>query len=317
MRCISRSTILLVSWTSLAFGAGIADGGCLEVDGARIHAGRLAERVAAFAALDSGADLGPAPVGSLVRVFTRTQLQSLLGLEAGATADLPNRLCVTRKRQTIPREQWQAAAEKAVAEVCGSMPWRASVTEFSKQAYPAGELQFSPTGLGPVAPVGARNSGRKRPRSWRGQLVLPERTTIPVWIQLELETQAETAVAVRDLAAGTVLRTDDYKVEPVWRTETGGGTLCSASAPAPQAGMVLSRSVAAGEALPLGSVRRAPAVRRGATVELEVEAGAAMLRAPATAEADAEIGEPVRVRNHWNGRGQVGKVAGNGRVRLE
>lgn len=320
MRCISRSTILLVSWQIAAWAAPGTANECVEAPGARILAGQLAARIPAFGALAADADLAPAPIGSMVRVFTKPQLEQLLIRTKvdPAAMELPDRLCVVRRRVAIPADLWQSTVESAIRATCGETPFRATVREFPRQAFPEGELQFSPTGLGPASSALSRIGGGKQLRIWRGRLVLPERASIPVWIQLELEMLRETFVAERQLAAGSALQAGDYRMAQVWRTETAGGRLCGEDSPRePESGMILRSGVAAGEPIPVASLRRAPAVRRGATVELEVTTGQTVLRAPATAERDAEVGEQVRVKNHWNGRGQTGTVAGNGRVRLE
>lgn len=297
MKCISRSTILLASLLAPLAAAE----SCVLVDGARILAADLATIVPAFSELPPDKDLAPAPVGTLVRVFHRAQLAALL---PGAAAELPNRLCVQRKRDVIPGEVWQTAVEEAMTRLCPTAPWKAKVLESPNHRFPSGVLSFSRPGL-----IASRGSVQM----WRGALILPDKSSVPVWVRAEIQTKCRAMVLQRAVAAGSVLGLSDYREEDVWSPG-----LCAEGNPLRRPdGMATKRNLVAGAHLLPEDLRRPPAVHRGQSVELEVGSGAARLRVPAVAEHDADVGDQVHLKNSWNGSRVVGRVTGTQKARVE
>ena len=296
MKCINRSITLLVS-----LGVAAAAEACLQVDGARLRAADLAAVSPGFAAMPGERDLGPAPAGTMVRVFYRAQLAAMLGGEA---SELPDRVCVQRKREAIRRDVWQGAVEAAMARLCAATPWRVKLLETPEHKFPSGELQFARAGViasrGPV-------------QLWRGALLLPDKSSIPVWVRLEMQTQRRAAILQRPLAAGAAVSAEDLREEEVWAVG-----MCREEREAPRVeGMVARRALAAGAELAKEDLRRAPAVFRGQAVELEAASGTARLRVPAVAEHDAEIGEKVQLKSSWNGTKLVGRVTGTQKARVD
>lgn len=297
MKCISKSITLLVS-----LGAGLAAAeGCVAVDGARIRAADLAAAVPAFGALPPDKDLAPAPAGTLVRVFHRSQLAILL---PGIVAELPDRICVERKRTAIPEAAWQEAIDAAMTRLCPAIPWKATVLEIPNHRFPSGVLQFSRPGL-----VASRGSAPL----WRGSLLLPDKSSIPVWVRVEVQTERRAAVLNHAIAAGTAISAEDYREEDLW---VAGLCVEDTTPPKPE-GMVARRALSAGASIQHGDLRRPPAIHRGQPVELEAGSGAARLRVSAVAENDAEVGEQVRLRSTWNGSKLVGRVTGAQKARVE
>jgi len=274
---------------------------CALVDGARILAGHLTTAAPAFAALPPDKDLGPAPAGTMVRVFYKAQLAALL---PGVTGELPDRLCVQRKREVIPPQSWQAAVESSMARICAEIPWKAKILESPNHRFPSGELVFSRAGL-----VASRGSASL----WRGALILPDKSSIPVWVRAEIQTRRQAAILLRPVPAGGELTAEDYREEEIWMPG-----LCAEERATPQAnGMVAKRAMAAGAVVTAADLRRAPAIHRGQSVELEAASGPARLRVPAVAEHDAEVGDKVQLKSGWNGTRLVGRVTGTQKAKVE
>ena len=301
MRCISRSITLAASaLAGVAFGAPAADA-CILVDGARIRAADLAAYAPAFGALPPDKDLGPAPAGTMVRVFYKVQLAALL---PGPAAELPDRLCVQRKRDAIPPEVWQAAVDATMSRICPATPWKATVLEAPRHRFPSGEIAFNRAGL-----VASRGSAQL----WRGALQLPDKSSVPVWVRVEVQTQRRALILHRPVAAGGTLTADDYREEEVWAPG-----LCTEEREAVRPeGMIVKRALAAGAAVVNEDLRRPPAVHRGQPVELEAASGTARLRVPTVAEHDAEVGDKVQLKSSWNGTKLVGRVTGSQKARVE
>jgi flagella basal body P-ring formation protein FlgA len=148
---------------------------------------------------------------------------------------------------------------------------------------------------------------------WRGALLLPDKSSIPVWVRVEIQTQRKAAIVQRPLAAGALVSGEDVREEEIWATG-----LCREERAAPRVdGMVARRNLVAGAELTKEDLRRAPAVFRGQSVELEAASGPARLRVPAVAEHDAEIGETVQLKSSWNGTKLVGRVTGAQKAKVE
>jgi flagella basal body P-ring formation protein FlgA len=297
MKCISRSITLLVSLWTLAPAADT----CALVDGARIHAADLAEMVPAFGALPADKDLGPAPAGTMVRVFYKAQLGALL---PGVSAELPDRLCVQRKRDVIPAAVWQTAVETAMTKTCPTTPWKVEIEEVPQHRFPTGEIVFARPGV-----VASRGSVQL----WRGSLVLPDKSSIPIWVRVKIQTQRHAILLQRPVTAGAVLTAEDYKIEEIWAP---GLCIEEKENPAPE-GLIAKKTMPTGAELLREDIRRPPAVHRGQSIEVESGSGAARIKIPAVAERDGEIGEPVPVRSTWNGSRLMGRVTGQRKVRVE
>jgi flagella basal body P-ring formation protein FlgA len=237
----------------------------------------------------------------MVRVFSKAQLGVLLGADASG---LPDRICVQRKRKPIGREVWQGAVEAAMARLCPAVQWRVKLLETPEHGFPSGDLQFARAGViasrGPV-------------QLWRGALVLPDKSSIPVWVRLEIQTQRRAAILQRPLPAGAEVKPEDVQEEAVWASG-----MCREERESPRVeGMVVRRAMAAGAELTKDDLKRAPAVFRGQAVELEAASGTARLRVQAVAAHDAEIGETVQLKSTWNGTKLVGRVTGTQKAKVE
>ena len=172
---------------------------CVVVDGARMHAGELAARVAPFEAIDPQRDLGPAPFGAMVRIYSKTQLAEMLGHGAES---LPETLCVERRREPIPESKWREALERAISGCDAQIELR----EFPKHQFPIGELQFAKTGI----VLGATTS------LWRGSLLLPDKQTIPVWVRAAIRVPAKRWNVTGPIQAGSRIAESDVAQESGW-----------------------------------------------------------------------------------------------------
>ena len=290
------ATLLISSWMIAR-----AEDPCVVVDGARIRAGDLAAVARAFNVLPPEKDIGPAPAGTMVRVFYKAQLASLL---PGVTDELPDRLCVQRKRDAIPPETWQAALDTAMTSICAAIPWKARVLEAPHHRFPSGELVFTRAGSG---------ASRGSVQFWRGALVLPDKSSVPVWVRAEIQTQRRVTILRRPVPAGGELTAEDYREDEIWSPG-----LCAEERELPRPdGMVAKRAMPAGVVVAKEDLRRAPAVHRGQSVELEAASGPARLRVPTVAEHDAEVGDRVRLKSSWNGTRLVGRVTGTKKAKVE
>lgn len=279
----------------------MAGEGCVLVDGGRIRAGDLATVAPAFASLPAERELAPAPAGTLLRIFTRAQLAALL---PGSTGELPDRVCVQRRREAIPPETWQAAVEAALTKMCGEAAWKAKVLEAPMHRFPTGELVFHRSGL---------TAGRGATQLWRGAVLLPDKSTVPVWVRVDVQTRRAALLLNRPVAVGAVVGPEDYRTEEIWAP---GVCVEGGEAPRPD-GMLARHAMQAGAELRKEDLRFPPAVQRGQTVELEAGSGAARLRVPAVAEHDAAVGETVQVKSGWNGSRLMGRVTGERKARVE
>jgi flagella basal body P-ring formation protein FlgA len=301
MRCISRSITLLVSTLAAVAAAASTPGVCVLVDGARIRAADLAASAPAFAGLPPDKDLGAAPAGTMVRILYRAQLAALL---PEVTAELPERLCVKRKREIIPAEVWQAAVDATMTSICGETPWKGKVEEAPNHPFPSGEIVFKRAGL---------VVGRGSVHLWRGALVLPDKSTVPVWVRAEIQAQRRARILRRPVAAGGSLTAEDVREEEIWAP----GLCAEEREPIKLNGMVAKRAMPVGTVLAAEDLRRAPAVQRGEAVELEAASGPARLRVPTVAEHDAEVGDKVQLKSSWNGTRLVGRVTGAQKAKVE
>ena len=297
MKCINRSITLLASLGLLATAADT----CALVDGAKIRAADLAILAPAFAALPPDKELAPAPAGTMVRVFYKSQLAALL---PGLQVDLPDRLCVQRKRDVIPPEAWQAAVDAAMTSLCATTPWRTKVLEAPQHRFPTGEVLFNRSGI-----VASRGSVQL----WRGALMLPDKSSIPVWVRVELQARRRATILQHAVVAGAILTAEDYKQDEIWAP---GPCTGDKELPNPD-GLVAKRAIAAGAELVKEDLRRPPAIHRGQSVELEAASGATRIRVPAVAEQDGEVGETVQLRSGWNGSRLTGRVTGAQKARVE
>lgn len=301
MKCTSRSITLLASLTLLL--AEDVPRDCFSVAGPRIHASDLGQFLPAFRGIPGDVDFGPAPLGGVARQFRADQFRAYF--PSGFPSELPSRFCVARQRREIPLLVWQSAVDRVLKESCGTTGWRAKVTEWPQHLYPEGTVLFAQR---PSSP--AQNSIQ----FWRGQLLLPDKSTIAVWARVALEIELPGWIAQRDLHPGETIQLQDLQKQSRWVAGNCGsnrkGDLVT------EGPRIVRRHIGAGGSVTTDDLLPVPVVRRGDEVSVEAVTGDAVLRIPATAEGNAQLGEKVSVRSHWNGVRLTGRAIGPGKVRL-
>jgi flagella basal body P-ring formation protein FlgA len=231
----------------------------------------------------------------MVRIYSKTQLVEMLGRGA---ENLPETLCVERRRDPIPEAAWRQALDRAVS----GCEVQFDLREFPKHRFPTGELQFAKTGIVAAATASL----------WRGSLVLPDKQSIPVWVRVDIRVPSQRWRSVTPIQAGSRIAEGDVLQETGWFA----GTPCQTVEDWNPTGLIARRSLKSGAILQRADARRPPAVQRGQTVDVE-SGGAARVRVSGVAEANAEIGQNVRVTSAWNGSRLTGRVTADGKVRVE
>jgi flagella basal body P-ring formation protein FlgA len=184
------------------------------------------------------------------------------------------------------------------------MPWKAVILDVPAHSFPDGQIVLKPSGL-----VARRDAEHL----WRGALLLPDKSSLPIWVRLELRSLRHVRTLNRPLPLGAAVTPADFTDEEKWLPG-----LCPASrAQFDPAGLVTRQSLPLGaELLPL-HFRRTATVRRGDTVDVSLRAGPALLKVQAVAEHDADTGRPVLLKSAWNGSRITARVTGPGKAEIE
>lgn len=259
----------------------LAAGPCLSIAGEEIRLSHLAEAIPTLRQARQDVRLGYVPAPGVERILTREEIRAAAGRAGLREVETVN-LCVKRAVAPIPRD----AVERAIA-VAGVA---AEVVAVCECLVPEGELELPASGLAAAAP------GREL--IWRGRWRYGGARSLPVWIKVRLRQEAAFLVAAEDLPPGRPIEASQLKVEKGTAAATGRYL----AEPSQAAGLVPRRRIRRGEALAASLLTSPEAVARGATVEVTVESGAALLRFSAAAESSARVGETVLVRNPVNGR---------------
>ena len=199
--------------------------------------------------------------------------------------------------------------------------WGIELLDWPRGDYPVGRLEFSRSVLprpprtvqiqpGKIQPGGTR-PGEIWPVTWRGVLAGSSGRRYPVWARVRLSEERVVIEATEALAAGEPLEParlrratrEEYPLWPVPLTrieETHGH---GARRPIPA-----GRAVLASDLAPL------PAIRRGDMVTLEVISGNTRLQLEVKAEANAQTGQTVLLKNSLNGRRFPARVIAPGKA---
>jgi len=169
---------------------------------------------------------------------------------------------------------------------------------------------FTPEQLRLPRCSGALTARSRRP-PWPGSRqsleVLCPAPSWRVFVPVAIEGTRRVVVLARPRPAGSILGRDDLVIADRPGGEVAGGAFQSA---AELVGTRLLRSLAAGQILVPGVVRRPPAVRRGHAVDVVARTASITVRARGIAVADAAVAERVKVRNPSSGRDFEGVVSG-------
>lgn len=122
------------------------------------------------------------------------------------------------------------------------------------------------------------------------------------WMRLRAGVTVDQPVATRALPAGSVIGTDDLRMEPTVRW----GPPPADAGPVAEAGWVVKRPVAGGESLEGFRVAPPPVVSAGKPVKIFYNVGNVSVALDGVALNDAALGQAVRVRTS----SRIGTVAG-------
>lgn len=269
------------------------------VTGPRIEAHEIAAVVDGWRPANPQADLAPSPPPGSPRRISRALLESWTTVAGAEVASLPESIVVQRQTAPLTREKAAAIVGAAIARRVDHDLAAIEVQVALNQelpAPPAGDLEWSLIGRAPEAGVEALLRLR-----WRDA---GGRTGIEA-ISASVQARGEWLAAVRDIPARQAVSAADFRLEQ--------GKLPSLRAVYPSSlqqdqTFELKRSLNMDEPLRAELLRARPDVSRGDVLQLEVRSGLVALSAPARAEADARVGESIRLKNLETGRVIVGRV---------
>ena len=180
MRYLSTFLIIFVVEVSPAMA-------CTEIAGDRITAAAMAAEVPAFASLDPGLDLGPAPLAGTTRTIRGFELQTL-GENHGISLQEspPPVACFERASQMLTEEMLADALGKALDEPGASI----QIVDFSRQPIPLGKLEFERNGLD--------SNGL-----WQGSLMYGKNGSVPVWARVQITGSQGEQIAFWPVAVNT------------------------------------------------------------------------------------------------------------------
>ena len=273
--------------------------GCLAVSAGsdRILAGDLASAFPALENIAADTPIALAPAPGVQRVFHAAELRRLaarFNLPEAPTADI----CVERPAASLDPARLLAAMQKTLPQA------KVEILEFSRQAAPAGEIEF---------PAGGLRTGLNG-SLWAGYVRYAGNRRFAIWARVKASVAVERVVAVEDLRAGRAIAASQLKVET--REEFPGAAPLACSIEA-VVGKSPRLAVRAGTAIRADLLDQPKEVVRGETVEVEVRNGGARLDLEAQAEGSGALGETIPVRNPTSHKRFLARVEGKGRVSVD
>jgi flagella basal body P-ring formation protein FlgA len=181
---------------------------------------------------------------------------------------------------------------------------RIEILEYSRYPVPLGSLEFPLAGL----PAAGAKSG---PVTWKGRVRYAGRRSFAVWAQVNVAITENRVVTGRDLLPGRPVEPDQLNIEPY---EGLPARTPAARSLEQVVGRVPRRLIRAGSPVWIGHLEDAPDVRRGDTINIEVQSGATRLTALGLAETPGRLGETVTVRNPQSGGTFSARVSGKGKA---
>jgi len=263
-------------------------GQCLPIKGEYIRASDLAPVIAAFAKVDPGQTLAPAPIGTAVRWLRRPELARWLN-RYGHRDLVEADICVARPSRRITGEELKAVLAAALE----SEQAQIEIIDYSRYEVPEWKIEFRLSGL-----AGSAATRADQAVLWRGKLVSGGGRSFPVWARVRVSVEREVLVAARDITAGQRLSGEDLAIEKRY-------VFPLASNPPSRdgvAGRIALRSIAAGERIPSGKLARSRDVSPGDLVETETSSGSVRLRLTAMAETGGNVGDRIWLKPRQGGK---------------
>ncbi len=274
---------------ALLAGACAAD--CLPVTANRITGRDLAKAIPAFAALPATYIIGVAPEPGQRRTFAAAELERI------AAANRVPKTAFTEVCFEVPMTKLAEKDLVAAMRQVLTPDAEVKIIETSGGDVPAGTIEFP---LASLEPPAADSGGVQL---WRGFVRYAETRKAPIWARVSLVEHFKAVVATRDLAPNTALSSElgSFGIRVEERTGPPPREKI-ASTLADVAGRQVTRSIKAGDVIPLAALTAAWDIRRGDPIRVEVSSGDAHLSFDAIAESPAREGDIVEIRNPGSGR---------------
>ena len=270
--------------------ASVCAADCVPVTTNRITGRDLAKANPAFAAIPATYIVGIAPEPGQRRTISVAELERI------AAANRIPRAAFTEVCFTVPTAKLVEKDVVAAMRQVLSPDAEVKIVEASNGDVPVGSIEFPLVSLQPPA---ADAGGVQL---WRGFVRYAETRKAPIWARVIVVEHFKAVVATRDLAPNTALGSimgSFFRVEertgPPPREKI-------ATTLADVAGRQVTRSIKAGDVIPIAALTAAWDVRRGDPIRVEVRSGEAHLSFDAIAESPAREGDMVEIRNPGSGR---------------
>jgi len=279
--------------------ASMALAGCLAVGSGsdRILAKDLAPAFPEIAAAPPEAPVALAPAPGVIRVFSVGELRALarrLGIPAAPSQEI----CVVRPVAPLSPARILEAMRRQLPQA------EIEILELSRQPAPEGDIEF------PLAAL--RYSAEDS--LWTGNIRYGENRRFSIWARVKISSSVLRVVAVADLQAGQPIQA----VQLMLQTRQGlpaPGILAQSIEEV--TGKCPRVAIRAGSEIRSGLLEKPKDVRRGETVRVEVQSGAASLDFEAEAETSGVVGDTVIVRNPVSQKPFRARVEAKGKVRVE
>ncbi|MEO8661880.1 MAG: flagellar basal body P-ring formation chaperone FlgA [Bryobacteraceae bacterium] len=273
--------------------------GCIGFDGDIIRMSDFARVLPAFSVAPPEAPAGFAPTFGAKRTFSATDV-SRFAARFGVTLSSSGPLCFERQSTNLDA----AAVQTSIGQAIGDESVQFKVVDFAHYAVPSGEVIFHRTGL-------QRTPASDGTRLWQGKVVFGNHRSVAIWARVAISCSREVPIAVRDLAAGQTVTTDDVRLDTI---EVDPFAPSAAARLEDVVGKVVRSRVPSGKSIPVSLLSAAPVVHRGEDVDVTVFSGQARLKLAGKAQKQGRTGDVIPVRNPVSGRMFQAKVEGRGHV---
>lgn len=277
----------------------LAAGPCLLIESDEVRARDLALAVPELSRIDGDVRAGYAPLPGARRTFPPSAIRAF-ARRFGITVHPESEVCVERKLRPLDRADIEKALRASGIE--------AEILEICRCLVPSGELDLLHSRI--AIP---RFSRTEEPVVWRGRWIYSSGKSLPIWAKIRLTRREPFLVAAEDLPAGKPVEVFQLRWEPKAFVKVRRYP----RDPAEVQGKIPRRTIRRGELISSELLAPAPAVKRGDTVEVSVESGAARLRFQARAETTGYLGGRVLLRNPQNGRRFQATVSGRQKAAIQ
>jgi flagella basal body P-ring formation protein FlgA len=275
-----------------------ADAACGLLHSDLIYGRDLSARVPGMERLSPEVVIGVAPLPGVERWIHAAE-QILIGKRHGLVVIPKESICLRLATRELKGSDFEEAIRPLLSPTT-----KIEVVDWSRYELPAGELEFTASGLvyKPVRDLIA-------PALWRGTLKYFGNRRITVWVKLRLSEQRSWVEAARDLKAGDLISPEDMvaKVGAVFPLPVQSNTDATIFF-----GRKVRRSIAKGALLHVSDLLPKTDVERGDQVLVRVENAGSVISIQARSEQAGALGQQIRLRNPASGRLFQARVDGKG-----